>query len=153
MERRRSRTIQHPILIDATASVAPGMEGTRHDLNAPDRDVLGRQGIESAVHMVQVQFFVRLKIGYLSKGMHTRVRSTRANHPCWASHQGGNRCLQDRLNGFATRLNLPPMIMGAVVLEGKLNIHWADTDLMRVTMLSGNSEVVANQYLGDLHRV
>ena len=58
-ERRWTRAIQDPVLVDPTASVAPSVKGIRHDLNGFYRDIVGRECVESAVQPVWFEFRVR----------------------------------------------------------------------------------------------
>ena len=123
MERRRRGAIEDAIFINAGTAIAPGVKGIRDDLDFFDRDVSRRERVESALDAVRIETLVRMEIDDLPQRMHARVGAPRPCHTDGLSQKCQNRSFENRLDGFAARLDLPAVVIRPIVFDGEFDIH------------------------------
>ena len=69
IERRRRRTVEDVIFVDATLAVSARVEGVGNDLDIFDRNIVGSQRIERAPNPMRAVFLFGEKIGHLAERM------------------------------------------------------------------------------------
>src|SRR4029077_5633880 len=111
------------IFIHSTAPVTAGGGKFPDDFHFFYSDIPGGERMESAPDPVLVEFFRAEKIGYLPQRVHAGIGPPGSGNTSWLPHKSGNSFLQKRMNGFPAGLDLPAMVVGPVVLDGKFDVH------------------------------
>ena len=164
MERRRCRPIEDLIFVHPAARVAPGDRRVWHDLDFLDRDIWRRERVEGAQDPVWLIFLLCVKKLATCPRAWTPA-SVRPEPLIWGEVRKKIVSAPSLrpLGSIRSSLNLPAMVIGAVIFNGEFDVHG---ELFRVLSFEfrtrahpthrsaiRNLEVIADQDLGDLHGV
>src|SRR3990167_1290911 len=126
------RVVPYTVPIEPALGVPARVERVGNRFDLPDHDVVRRGGIEPFVKPPEIDRLRGDEIRYLSKRVNPRVCPARAVHPDLEPEKFFHGLLQNRLNGLAVGLDLPAVIVGPVVLNGKLYVQSASHSCYRL---------------------
>jgi hypothetical protein len=79
MEGRSQIPIEDPIFIDLALRTSPGMKAFFNFHRTLNDNIGGEKAIEGPLNGLGIQRTLRFKVGHLSQGMNTRIRSSRTH--------------------------------------------------------------------------
>ena len=105
------------IIVGACFRAEPRMHVGRHLAHRSHTDVARKQSVEFIAELVAVYGQVGVEMRGHIYGMHPRVGTSGPHHLDGLSEQDGERFLQFSLHGVAVGLNLPSVVVLAIVAE------------------------------------